>query len=50
MYKLLKQIDGVSHSEILERMEALEALHNQGGDLKWIKPWVSQFVPIDVAF
>ncbi|CAB3227267.1 unnamed protein product [Arctia plantaginis] len=29
LYKLLKQIDGISHSEILERMEALEALHHQ---------------------
>ncbi|KAM3957573.1 dynactin subunit 2 [Aphomia sociella] len=32
LYKLLKQIDGVSHSEILERMEALEALHNQASN------------------
>lgn len=32
LYKLLKQIDGISHSEILERMEALEALHNQASN------------------
>lgn len=32
LHKLLKQIDGVSHSEILERMEALEALHNQASN------------------
>lgn len=32
LYKLLKQIDGISHSEILERMEALEALHNQANN------------------
>ncbi|KAI5635801.1 dynamitin domain-containing protein [Phthorimaea operculella] len=32
LYKLLKQIEGVSHSEILERMEALEALHNQASN------------------
>ncbi|XP_052753314.1 dynactin subunit 2 [Galleria mellonella] len=32
LYKLLQQIDGVSHSEILERMEALEALHNQASN------------------
>ncbi|CAH0692028.1 unnamed protein product [Spodoptera exigua] len=32
LYKLLRQIDGISHSEILERMEALEALHNQASN------------------
>ncbi|CAH0715311.1 unnamed protein product, partial [Brenthis ino] len=32
LHKLLIQIDGVSHSEILERMEALEALHNQASN------------------
>ncbi|CAK1551296.1 unnamed protein product [Leptosia nina] len=32
LHKLLKQIDGISHSEILERMEALEALHNQASN------------------
>ncbi|KAJ0176432.1 hypothetical protein K1T71_007611 [Dendrolimus kikuchii] len=32
LYKMLKQIDGISHSEILERMEALEALHNQASN------------------
>ncbi|CAH0751653.1 unnamed protein product [Diatraea saccharalis] len=32
LYKLLKQIDGISHTEILERMEALEALHNQASN------------------
>ncbi|XP_045536363.1 dynactin subunit 2 [Papilio machaon] len=28
LHKLLQQVDGVSHAEILERIEALEALHN----------------------
>ncbi|XP_048478393.1 dynactin subunit 2 [Plutella xylostella] len=32
LHKLLKQIDGISHSEILERMEALESLHNQASN------------------
>ncbi|CAG4982858.1 unnamed protein product [Colias eurytheme] len=32
LHNLLKQIDGISHSEILERMEALEALHNQASN------------------
>ncbi|GBP05399.1 Dynactin subunit 2 [Eumeta japonica] len=32
LHKLLKQIEGISHSEILERMEALEALHNQASN------------------
>ncbi|XP_050685045.1 dynactin subunit 2 [Leptidea sinapis] len=32
LHKLVKQIDGISHSEILERMEALEALHNQASN------------------
>lgn len=32
LYKLVKQIDGISHSEILERMEALESLHNQASN------------------
>ncbi|XP_060803481.1 dynactin subunit 2 [Amyelois transitella] len=32
LHKLFKQIDGISHSEILERMEALEALHNQASN------------------
>ncbi|RVE55141.1 hypothetical protein evm_000039 [Chilo suppressalis] len=32
LYKFLKQIDGISHSEILERMEALEGLHNQASN------------------
>ncbi|XP_073956436.1 dynactin subunit 2-like [Choristoneura fumiferana] len=32
LHKLVQQIDGISHSEILERMEALEALHNQASN------------------
>ncbi|XP_063383718.1 dynactin subunit 2 [Cydia fagiglandana] len=32
LYKLVQQIDGISHSEILERMEALESLHNQASN------------------
>ncbi|XP_041979588.1 dynactin subunit 2 [Aricia agestis] len=32
LHKLLKQVDGISHGEILERMEALEALHNQASN------------------
>lgn len=32
LYKLVKQIEGISHSEIIERMEALEALHHQASN------------------
>lgn len=32
LYTMLKEVEGVSHTEILERMKALESLHNQASD------------------
>ncbi|XP_053609676.1 dynactin subunit 2 [Plodia interpunctella] len=32
LYKFMKEIDGFSHTELLERMETLEALHHQASN------------------